>query len=185
MIPLFRCQLCPFRTQNSVELTIHTRFHTGMMYDCLRNIYALNSIDLFRLPCQGDSPYVCTVDGCSKAFKTPSDLLRHSRSRTHSGIRPHACQKCEYRSAIKSNLVAHMKKHHTDSSTSASASVIIANPGCPEPLPLPKRVKTIAKPKPSTTPTDLPFDLACKSCPYKCDTISMLRKSNLNVLNTV
>ena len=58
----------------------------------------------------GDTPYVCNHDGCKAAFKTPSDLQRHTRS--HTGEKPYGCPHCPYRAAVKCNLSVHVKKVH-------------------------------------------------------------------------
>ena len=75
---LFRCQICPYRSKDSSQLTVHLRSHTG------------------------DSPFVCPYEGCSTSFKTNSDLKRHIR--IHTGEKPYKCPHCSYRCAIKCKL---------------------------------------------------------------------------------
>ena len=68
-----RCQICPYRSKDSSQLTVHLRTHTG------------------------DCPFVCRGFGdCAAAFKTNSDLTRHRR--THTGEKPYSCPtpKCTY-----------------------------------------------------------------------------------------
>ena len=78
---LFRCQICPYRSKDSSQLTVHLRSHTG------------------------DSPFVCPYEGCSTSFKTNSDLKRHIR--IHTGEKPYKCPHCSYRCAIKCKLHIH------------------------------------------------------------------------------
>ena len=81
---LFRCQICPYRSKDSSQLTVHLRSHTG------------------------DSPFVCPYEGCSTSFKTNSDLKRHIR--IHTGEKPYKCPHCSYRCAIKCKLHIHWIK---------------------------------------------------------------------------
>ena len=77
MFPIFsyRCQICPYRSKDSSQLTVHLRSHTG------------------------DCPFVCPYENCSTSFKTNSDLKRHIR--IHTGEKPFKCPHCNYRCAIK------------------------------------------------------------------------------------
>ena len=75
---VFRCQICPYRSKDSSQLTVHLRSHTG------------------------DSPFVCPYESCSTSFKTNSDLKRHIR--IHTGEKPYKCPHCSYRCAIKCKL---------------------------------------------------------------------------------
>eukprot|EP00106_Octopus_bimaculoides_P013578 XP_014781020.1 PREDICTED: zinc finger protein 236-like [Octopus bimaculoides] len=49
----------------------------------------------------------CTY--CTKEFKKPSDLVRHSRIHTHE--KPYKCNQCFRSFAVKSTLTAHLKTH--------------------------------------------------------------------------
>lgn len=85
---LFRCQICPYRSKDSSQLTVHLRSHTG------------------------DSPFVCPYESCSTSFKTNSDLKRHIR--IHTGEKPYKCPHCSYRCAIKCKLHIHWIKIYMD-----------------------------------------------------------------------
>ena len=85
---LFRCQICPYRSKDSSQLTVHLRSHTG------------------------DSPFVCPYEGCSTSFKTNSDLKRHIR--IHTGEKPYKCPHCNYRCAIKCKLHIHLIQIYMD-----------------------------------------------------------------------
>nr|CAD7194438.1 unnamed protein product [Timema douglasi] len=60
----------------------------------------------------GDNPFVCGFDNCTSAFKTSSDLKRHQRM--HTGEKPFACELCDYKCAIKSNLTVHIRLNHSE-----------------------------------------------------------------------
>ncbi|CAG6021903.1 unnamed protein product [Menidia menidia] len=85
----FKCQICPYASRNSSQLTVHLRSHTG------------------------DAPFQCQQ--CDAKFKINSDLKRHVR--IHSGEKPYKCDFCEYRCAMKGNLKSHVHiKHGTENS---------------------------------------------------------------------
>ena len=58
--------------------------------------------------------------------------------RTHTGVKPYACNKCTYRAAVKSSLTKHMRsKHDTSSPSAAKAPTSKAKlRRCAEPLTL-------------------------------------------------
>ena len=97
----YHCQICPYKSKDSSQLTVHLRTHTG------------------------DAPFSCQFKGCSATFKTASDLTRHVRTHTGKSFRkfnfhfidkigekPYKCDFCEYRVRIKSNLKAHVRVNH-------------------------------------------------------------------------
>ena len=73
----FRCQICPYASRNSSQLTVHLRTHTG------------------------DAPYVCTL--CNYRSKINSDLKRHMR--IHTGEKPFKCEFCDFRCSIKGKRI--------------------------------------------------------------------------------
>ena len=52
--------------------------------------------------------YFCDI--CGKGFPYPSHLVIHKR--THSGIKPFACEYCDKRCTTKSNLKSHVLHNH-------------------------------------------------------------------------
>ncbi|CAB1336632.1 unnamed protein product [Coregonus sp. 'balchen'] len=103
----FKCQICPYASRNSSQLTVHLRSHTGGFCCCwmfYKDIY---------FSTLGDAPFQCTQ--CEAKFKINSDLKRHIR--IHSGEKPYKCDFCEYRCAMKGNLKSHVQiKHGTSNS---------------------------------------------------------------------
>ena len=58
-----------------------------------------------------DKLWVCNHLGCIYSAKRKSDALNHSR--THSGLKPFSCRLCGYKSAIKSNVLSHLRNRHS------------------------------------------------------------------------
>eukprot|EP00112_Aurelia_sp_Birch-Aquarium-sp1_P016718 Seg3811.2 transcript_id=Seg3811.2/GoldUCD/mRNA.D3Y31 product="Krueppel-like factor 15" protein_id=Seg3811.2/GoldUCD/D3Y31 len=54
----------------------------------------------------GDKPFICTHDGCKWRFSRSDELTRHKRS--HTGLRPFTCKTCS-KSFARSD---HLSKHH-------------------------------------------------------------------------
>jgi len=59
-----------------------------------------------------EKPYVCPVEGCSKAFAQPGNLNAHLR--IHTGDKPFVCTSCNRAFAQKGNLTTHMLYHSTE-----------------------------------------------------------------------
>lgn len=60
----------------------------------------------------GEKPYVCSVNGCNKAYSNTSDRFKHTR--THFIEKPYACrvENCLKRYTDPSSLRKHAKSHN-------------------------------------------------------------------------
>lgn len=60
----------------------------------------------------GEKPYVCSVNGCNKAYSNTSDRFKHTR--THFIEKPYACRvaNCMKRYTDPSSLRKHTKSHN-------------------------------------------------------------------------
>ena len=64
---------------------------------------------------RGDSQggtYVCKF--CNKGWSAPALLKRHMR--VHTGEKPFFCTKCDLRFSLKSNLLKHFRRYHSEAS---------------------------------------------------------------------
>nr|CAD7403007.1 unnamed protein product [Timema poppensis] len=96
-----RCKLCDYATIDSGSLRKHMRIHNDER--------PYKFVVIFT---SCDNPFVCGFDNCTSAFKTSSDLKRHQRM--HTGEKPFACELCDYKCAIKSNLTVHIRLNHSE-----------------------------------------------------------------------
>lgn len=80
----YKCGLCDYSSFTKVQLTLHTRVHTG------------------------ERPYKCSY--CSSAFKLPNALKYHENS-IHLGLKNHECKICGKKLADGVNLRAHLRRH--------------------------------------------------------------------------
>ncbi|ORX40460.1 hypothetical protein BD324DRAFT_575048 [Kockovaella imperatae] len=62
-----------------------------------------------RLPSRTERRFVCTYEGCDKAYFKPSRLAEHVL--THTGERPHQCPHCDQSYIRSSHLKAHVRTH--------------------------------------------------------------------------
>ena len=58
-------------------------------------------------------PYVCTYEGCNKAYSNSSQLLQHSR--LHTGGKPYQCNFCDKSFTFANEHKEHIKDMHTSS----------------------------------------------------------------------
>lgn len=86
----FKCQLCPYRSRDSSQLTVHLRIHTN------------------------DRPFVCSFESCGSAFKTNSDLKRHSKL--------HNCTYCSFNSGSQTLVKNHITSEHRDQMASLNCN---------------------------------------------------------------
>lgn len=88
--PKIRCELCSksFTRQDSLEA------HIKAAHSKLR-------------------PYVCTYEGCNKAYSNSSQLLQHSR--LHTGGKPYQCSHCDKSFTFANEHKEHIRDVHTNS----------------------------------------------------------------------
>lgn len=80
----YKCGICDYSSFTKVQLTSHTRVHTG------------------------ERPYKCSY--CTSAFKLPNALKYHENS-IHLGVKKHQCKICGKKLADSVNLRAHIRRH--------------------------------------------------------------------------
>lgn len=90
--PKIRCELCTksFTRQDSLEA------HMKAAHSKLR-------------------PYVCTYEGCNKAYSNSSQLLQHSR--LHTGGKPYQCNFCDKSFTFANEHKEHIRDIHTNSTS--------------------------------------------------------------------
>ena len=90
--PKIKCELCTksFTRQDSLEA------HVKATHSKIR-------------------PYMCTYEGCNKAYSNSSQLLQHSR--LHTGGKPYQCNFCDKSFTFANEHKEHIKDVHTSSTT--------------------------------------------------------------------
>lgn len=71
-----------------------------------------NRVYFYYVRHAGEKPYVCSVNGCNKAYSNTSDRFKHTR--THFIEKPYACrvENCLKRYTDPSSLRKHAKSHN-------------------------------------------------------------------------
>jgi len=123
----FKCDQCPFVTDQFANLTRHLKMstHSGKKkaktpYECSFCEKSFPSEKRLKLHAsmhpeyQGEKiekPFKCDI--CPKAFYDNTELKRHTNF--HAGIKPFLCNLCPYSSSTKGRLKEHTMIHHPDS----------------------------------------------------------------------
>ena len=100
---------------NNVVTRINTPYSTGPLlcpYGCGRSFkHATQKAIHVRKAHTGERPFVCSHEGCGRAFHSSGDLKSHER--THSGAREHICQTCGKALSSRNALKVHERALHT------------------------------------------------------------------------
>ena len=100
---------------NNVVTRISTPYSTGPLlcpYGCGRSFkHATQKAIHVRKAHTGERPFVCSHEGCGRAFHSSGDLKSHER--THSGAREHICQTCGKALSSRNALKVHERALHT------------------------------------------------------------------------
>ena len=100
---------------NNVVTRISTPYSTGPLpcpYGCGRSFkHATQKAIHVRKAHTGERPFVCSHEGCGRAFHSSGDLKSHER--THSGAREHICGTCGKALSSRNALKVHERALHT------------------------------------------------------------------------
>ncbi|KAM3614359.1 uncharacterized protein V6R79_013157 [Siganus canaliculatus] len=118
---------CKYTTPDKYKLRAHLRMHEveGKNVTCSvcqqsfpehRLNYHVKTYHPDTLPVQGKGPMVQRAEKCpycdSYFLKNSSDFQRHIWA--HQGLKPYACNMCDYAGRSRSNLKTHMNRHNTE-----------------------------------------------------------------------
>ena len=88
-------------------LTFYTKLHCFTLHFCLFSVPCLTTLN-YTIPKKAKSVVYNSVIQCSNP-PPPGSLLSHLM--THSGDKPHKCDRCEYSATRNADLVIHQRRH--------------------------------------------------------------------------
>ncbi|XP_035226372.1 zinc finger protein 32-like [Stegodyphus dumicola] len=110
----FKCQFCPFKTNQASSLKNHVLVHTQQMMFicqvCQKPFSQKGNLKVHMRLHTGKKPFKCEI--CHKSTKF--NLKVHLR--THTGERPFKCEICSRYFTTRSNWKVHFRRWHFSSS---------------------------------------------------------------------
>ena len=114
----FVCHLCKKSFDRQYRLKRHLQVHNPNRPKikcelCTKSFTRQDSLEAHMKAAHSKvRPYVCTYEGCNKAYSNSSQLLQHSR--LHTGGKPYQCSFCDKSFTFASEHKEHVKDVHTN-----------------------------------------------------------------------
>ena len=115
------CHLCKKSFDRQYRLKRHLQVHNPnrpkIKCDlCTKSFTRQDSLDAHvRAAHSKIRPYMCTYEGCNKAYSNSSQLLQHTR--LHTGGKPYQCNLCDKSFTFANEHKEHIKDMHTSSTS--------------------------------------------------------------------
>lgn len=112
---IYKCADCGHVTKTSGGMTIHLRTHSNerpfvcSFEGCIKAFKTSTDFARHKRTHTGERPYSCGFEGCDLSFKTNAQRTVHSR--LHTGEKPYVCQECGKTSSSLANFKSHMRIH--------------------------------------------------------------------------